>query len=100
MLLSLAIFASFRYETFLTPVNLINIMRQNGMLALYQSFVPKSQNTEVLDNESKLRGLTSLISFLVLTEPYWNVLRLYPNAPEQPKKRAIASYINRSLTHN
>ncbi|MBW4561631.1 MAG: ABC transporter permease [Mojavia pulchra JT2-VF2] len=34
MLLSLAVFASFRYETFLTPVNLMNIMRQNSMLAI------------------------------------------------------------------
>lgn len=34
MLLSLAVFASFRYETFLTPLNLMNIMRQNSMLAL------------------------------------------------------------------
>ncbi|MDZ8227806.1 ABC transporter permease [Nostoc sp. ChiVER01] len=34
MLLSLAVFASFRYETFLTPLNLMNIMRQNSMLAI------------------------------------------------------------------
>lgn len=34
MLLSLAIFASFRYQTFLTPLNLMNIMRQNSMLAI------------------------------------------------------------------
>jgi galactofuranose transport system permease protein len=34
ILLSLAVFASFRYETFLTPVNLMNIMRQNSMLAI------------------------------------------------------------------
>jgi galactofuranose transport system permease protein len=34
LLLSLAVFASFRYETFLTPLNLMNIMRQNSMLAL------------------------------------------------------------------
>ncbi|MEJ1933220.1 ABC transporter permease [Nostoc sp. NIES-2111] len=34
ILLSLAVFASFRYETFLTPLNLMNIMRQNSMLAL------------------------------------------------------------------
>ncbi|MEH1940872.1 MAG: ABC transporter permease [Nostoc sp.] len=34
MLLSLAVFASFRYQTFLTPVNLMNIMRQNSMLAI------------------------------------------------------------------
>ncbi|BAZ14379.1 inner-membrane translocator [Calothrix sp. NIES-4071] len=34
MLLGLAVFASFRYETFLTPLNLMNIMRQNSMLAL------------------------------------------------------------------
>lgn len=34
MLLFLTVFASLRYETFLTPVNLINIMRQNSMLAL------------------------------------------------------------------
>jgi ribose/xylose/arabinose/galactoside ABC-type transport system permease subunit len=34
MLFSLAVFASFRYETFLTPVNLMNIMRQNSMLAI------------------------------------------------------------------
>lgn len=34
MLLSLAVFASLRYETFLTPVNLMNIMRQNSMLAI------------------------------------------------------------------
>jgi len=33
-LLSLAVFASFRYETFLTPLNLMNIMRQNSMLAI------------------------------------------------------------------
>ena len=34
ILLSLAVFASFRYETFLTPLNLMNIMRQNSMLSL------------------------------------------------------------------
>jgi ribose transport system permease protein len=34
MLFSLAVFASFRYETFLTPLNLMNIMRQNSMLAI------------------------------------------------------------------
>lgn len=34
MLLSLAVFASFRYQTFLTPLNLMNIMRQNSMLAI------------------------------------------------------------------
>ena len=34
ILLSLAVFASFRYETFLTPLNLMNIMRQNSMLAI------------------------------------------------------------------
>lgn len=34
ILLGLAVFASFRYETFLTPVNLMNIMRQNSMLAI------------------------------------------------------------------
>lgn len=34
VLFSLALFASFRYETFLTPVNLMNIMRQNSMLAI------------------------------------------------------------------
>lgn len=34
LLLGLALFASFRYETFLTPLNLMNIMRQNSMLAL------------------------------------------------------------------
>lgn len=34
LLLSLALFASFRYETFLTPLNLMNIMRQNSMLAI------------------------------------------------------------------
>ncbi|BAY79983.1 inner-membrane translocator (plasmid) [Nostoc linckia NIES-25] len=34
ILLSLVIFASFRYQTFLTPVNLMNIMRQNSMLAI------------------------------------------------------------------
>lgn len=35
------------------------------------TFALKSQNTEVLDNELKLRNFTSLISFLALTEPYW-----------------------------
>jgi len=30
LLFSLALFASFRYETFLTPLNLMNIMRQNS----------------------------------------------------------------------
>lgn len=34
LLLTLALFASFRYETFLTPLNLMNIMRQNSMLAI------------------------------------------------------------------
>ncbi|WP_445638358.1 Sugar ABC transporter permease [Nostoc sp. DSM 114161] len=34
ILLSLVIFASFRYQTFLTPINLMNIMRQNSMLAI------------------------------------------------------------------
>jgi ribose/xylose/arabinose/galactoside ABC-type transport system permease subunit len=34
ILLSLAVFASFRYQTFLTPLNLMNIMRQNSMLAI------------------------------------------------------------------
>ena len=34
LLFSLALFASFRYETFLTPLNLMNIMRQNSMLAI------------------------------------------------------------------
>jgi ribose/xylose/arabinose/galactoside ABC-type transport system permease subunit len=34
ILLSLVVFASFRYQTFLTPLNLVNIMRQNSMLAL------------------------------------------------------------------
>ncbi|KAB8321042.1 ABC transporter permease [Tolypothrix campylonemoides VB511288] len=34
LLFSLAVFASFRYETFLTPLNLMNIMRQNSMLAI------------------------------------------------------------------
>ncbi|MBW4603083.1 MAG: ABC transporter permease [Calothrix sp. FI2-JRJ7] len=34
LLFGLAIFASFRYETFLTPLNVMNIMRQNSMLAL------------------------------------------------------------------
>lgn len=34
LLLSLVLFASLRYETFLTPLNLMNIMRQNSMLAL------------------------------------------------------------------
>jgi ribose transport system permease protein len=34
LLFSLALFASLRYETFLTPLNLMNIMRQNSMLAI------------------------------------------------------------------
>lgn len=34
LLLMMALFASFRYETFLTPLNLMNIMRQNSMLAI------------------------------------------------------------------
>lgn len=34
LLLSLALFGSFRYQTFLTPLNLMNIMRQNSMLAI------------------------------------------------------------------
>ena len=34
MLFTLAVFASFRYQTFLTPLNLMNIMRQNSMLAI------------------------------------------------------------------
>src|SRR4028119_1550501 len=34
LLFGLAVFASFRYETFLTPLNLMNIMRQNSMLAI------------------------------------------------------------------
>ncbi|MBD2450893.1 ABC transporter permease [Nostoc sp. FACHB-152] len=34
MLLSLAVFASFRYQTFLTPLNIMNVMRQNSMLAI------------------------------------------------------------------
>jgi ribose transport system permease protein len=34
LLFCLALFASFRYETFLTPLNLMNIMRQNSMLAI------------------------------------------------------------------
>jgi len=34
LLFSLALLASFRYETFLTPLNLMNIMRQNSMLAI------------------------------------------------------------------
>ncbi|OUL35948.1 hypothetical protein BV375_00995 [Nostoc sp. 106C] len=34
LLFCLALFASLRYETFLTPLNLMNIMRQNSMLAI------------------------------------------------------------------
>lgn len=34
LLLSLALFGSLRYQTFLTPLNLMNIMRQNSMLAI------------------------------------------------------------------
>lgn len=34
LLFSLALFGAFRYETFLTPLNLMNIMRQNSMLAI------------------------------------------------------------------
>ncbi|NJR75865.1 MAG: hypothetical protein HC773_24190 [Scytonema sp. CRU_2_7] len=40
---------------------------------LYQSFALKSQNTEVLDNESKLPNFTSLIRLLSLTELYWAI---------------------------
>jgi hypothetical protein len=39
----------------------------------YQSFVLKSQHTEVLENESKLPNFTSLICLLALTEPYWSI---------------------------
>lgn len=34
LLFSLALFGALRYQTFLTPLNLMNIMRQNSMLAI------------------------------------------------------------------
>lgn len=57
LLFSLALFASFRYETFLTPLNLMNIMRQNSMLAI----VALGMTVVILSGESISPWVPSLL---------------------------------------